>query len=154
MSIFPAHVLKTVDGAAYLKDYNFKLLPGSGPYTVDEADIVRRARASRIRRRTDYWAEKYRRNVGLDNFDEIREIVVRDQNLAFEMFKKGDLDYYYVERLARVGGGAELRPRPARPDPEAEGFNDAPSGILGIAFNTRKAAVRRHPGAQGARRSC
>jgi hypothetical protein len=31
MSIYPAHVLKNVDGAAYLKDYNFKLFPGSGP---------------------------------------------------------------------------------------------------------------------------
>ena len=31
MPIFPAHVLKTVDGANYLKDYNFKLLPGHGP---------------------------------------------------------------------------------------------------------------------------
>ena len=35
MLIFPAHVLKTVDGAAYLRDYNFKLLPGSGAY-VDQ----------------------------------------------------------------------------------------------------------------------
>ena len=36
MRVFPAHVLKTIDGAAYLSDYNFKLLPGTGPYTVDE----------------------------------------------------------------------------------------------------------------------
>ena len=59
----PAHVLKTVDGAAYLKDYNFKLLPGTGPYMSSEADVDKGKSVS-IRRRTDYWAEKHRRNVG------------------------------------------------------------------------------------------
>ena len=49
-----------------------------------------------IRRRPDYWAAKYRANIGQYNFDEIRLTVVRDQNLAFEIFKKGDLDYHSV----------------------------------------------------------
>jgi microcin C transport system substrate-binding protein len=138
MSIFPAHVLKTVDGATYLKDYNFKLLPGSGPYKVDETDIIKGKSVS-IRRRTDYWAEKYRRNIGLYNFDELREVVVRDQKLAFEMFKKGDLDDYYfsvpsmwVEEMNfdKVQRGL-IQKRKI--------YNDAPMGIVGIAFNTRKA---------------
>ena len=30
MTLFPAHVLKDVDGAKYLEEYNFKLLPGTG----------------------------------------------------------------------------------------------------------------------------
>ena len=137
MSIFPAHVLKTVDGAAYLKDYNFKLLPGSGAYKVEETDI-QKGKSVSIRRRTDYWAEKYRRNVGLNNFDEVREIVVRDQKLAFEMFKKGDIDDYYVNvsrewveemNFDRVQRGL-IQKRKI--------FNDAPSGFSGIAFNTRK----------------
>ncbi len=138
MSIFPAHVLKTVDGAGYLKDYNFKLLPGSGAYKVEEADI-QKGKSVSIRRRTDYWAEKYRRNVGVNNFDEIREVVVRDQKLAFEMFKKGDLDDYYVNvsrewveemNFDRVQRGL-IQKRKI--------YNDAPSGFGGLAFNTRKA---------------
>src|SRR6266571_3940033 len=36
---FPAHVLKNIDGAAYLRDYNFKLIPGTGPYILNESDI-------------------------------------------------------------------------------------------------------------------
>ncbi|MEQ1910076.1 MAG: extracellular solute-binding protein [Vicinamibacterales bacterium] len=137
MSILPAHVLKSVDGATYLKDYNFKLLPGSGAYRVDEADIVK-GKSVTIRRRTDYWAEKHRRNVGLNNFDEIRETVVRDQKLAFEMFKKGDIDDYYVNvsrewveemNFDRVQRGL-IQKRKI--------FNDSPSGFSGIAFNTRK----------------
>src|SRR5262249_23207187 len=95
MNLLPAHVLKDVDGARYLKEYNFKMLPGTGPYIVNEADIVKGTSVT-IRRRKDYWAERHRPNVGLNNFDELREAVVRDPNLAFEMLKKGDLDYYKV----------------------------------------------------------
>ena len=138
LPVFPAHVLKTIDGARYVKEFNFKLLPGSGPYRVDDADVMKGKSVS-IRRRTDYWAEKDRRNVGLNNFDEIREIVVRDEKLAFEMFKKGDLDYYnvnisreWVEEMNfdKVQRGLILKRKV---------FNDEPAGISGLAFNTRKA---------------
>ena len=62
-------------------------------------------RGSRRRRRARASPSAAARTTGprsidatsaLYNFDEIREIVVRDQKLAFEMFKKGDLDDYYV----------------------------------------------------------
>jgi microcin C transport system substrate-binding protein len=137
LSIFPAHVLKVVDGARYLKEYNFKLIPGSGPYVVNEADVVKGQSVS-IRRRNDYWAASHRRNIGVNNFDEIREIVVRDTNLAFEMFKRGDLDHYFVgisrqwvEELNfdRVQRGM-IQKRKI--------FNESPTGTAGLAFNTRR----------------
>ncbi|MBI2821522.1 MAG: ABC transporter substrate-binding protein [Acidobacteria bacterium] len=138
LPVLPAHVLKNIDGAAYLRDYNFRLLPGSGPYVVREEDI-KKGRSVSLRRRNDYWAEKQRRNVGLYNFGEIREIVVRDENLAFEMFKKGDLDQYYVARAKmwveeldfdNVGRGL-IQKRKI--------FNNNPNGVQGFAFNTRRA---------------
>ena len=138
MSIFPAHVLKNVDGATYLKDYNFKMMPGSGPYRVDEADIVKGKSVS-VRRRTDYWAEKYRRNVGLYNFDELRETVVRDQKLAFEMFKKGDLDDYYVNLPRQWVEELNFDKVQRGLIQKRKIFNDTPMGIVGVAFNTRKA---------------
>ena len=136
--IFPAHVLKNVDGATYVRDYNFKTLPGSGPYAINESDVVK-GKSVTVRRRKDYWAEKDRRNVGLNNFDEVRAILVRDQTLAFEMFKKGDLDYYsvnisreWVEELNfdRVQRGMIQK---------VKIFNDYPIGVSGIALNMRKA---------------
>jgi len=93
--IFPAHILKTLNGAGYLKEYNFKILPGSGPYTLREED-VKKGQTITLRRRNNYWAAKARANVGVYNFDELRFSVVRDQKLAFEMFKKGELDDYVV----------------------------------------------------------
>src|SRR6185436_10417111 len=66
--IYPAHALKGVDGAKYIKEFNSKMLPGTGPYTITEADVDK-GKSLTIRHRKDYWAEKARRNVGLNNFD-------------------------------------------------------------------------------------
>jgi microcin C transport system substrate-binding protein len=137
MPVLPSHVLKTVSAADYIKDYNFKLLPGTGPYTVTDADVDK-GKSVTIRRRKDYWGERDRRNVGMNNFDEIREIVVRDQKLAMEMFKKGDLDFYPptaknwvedLENLDRVKRGVIQRRKV---------YNENPMGTVGLAFNTRK----------------
>jgi microcin C transport system substrate-binding protein len=137
MSIFPAHVLKNVDGATYLRDYNFKLLPGSGGYVINEGDVVK-GRSVTIRRRKDYWAQNERRNIGLGNFDEIREMVVRDQNLAFEMFKKGDLDFYYVNISRQWVQEMNFDKVQRGLIQKRKIFNDAPQGFSGIAFNTRR----------------
>ena len=40
MVILPEHYLKELDGTAYLEEYNFKLLPGTGPYRIKDEDIV------------------------------------------------------------------------------------------------------------------
>jgi microcin C transport system substrate-binding protein len=137
LQIFPAHILREVDGAKYLEEYNFKLLPGSGPYRVDEADVDK-GNSLTMRRRNDYWAATARRNVGLNNFDTIREVVVRDRQLTFEMFKKGDIDTYFVNisrewieelNFDRVQRGL-IQKRKI--------YNDDASGIQGLAFNTRK----------------
>lgn len=137
MWIFPAHVLKTLDGERFIKEYNYKMMPGSGPYIINESD-VEKGKFIRMRRRKDYWAENDRRNIGSYNFDELRTGVVRDRNLEFEMFKKGDLDYYLVNRaqmwqeelnIDQIQRGLILKRRV---------WNHAPQGIVGSAFNTRR----------------
>jgi microcin C transport system substrate-binding protein len=139
LPIFSAHVLKNVDGATYVKDFNFKLLPGSGAYVVRDSDIVK-GRSIVLRRRPDYWAAKYRKNVGLFNFDEIRETVVRDENLSFEMFKKGDLDYYFMDWTKSRQWVEELNfDRTQRGlIQKVKVHNDNPLSVRGMAFNTRK----------------
>jgi microcin C transport system substrate-binding protein len=137
MPILPAHVLKTVNGAAYLKNYNFKLLPGSGPYRVDEADVIK-GKSVTIRRRNDYWGEKQRRTIGTSNFNEIREIVVRDNSLAFEMFKKGDIDYYLVNISRQWVEEMNFDKVQRGLVQKRKIYNDNPQGIQGLAINTRK----------------
>ena len=136
LPIFPAHVLKDVNGARYIKEYNFKLLPGSGQYVVNEADVSK-GKSISLRRNKDYWAEQQRRNIGTGNFDELREIVVRDQNLAFEMFKKGDLDFFYVNVPRQWVQELNFDKVQRGLIQKAKVYNDYPIGFRGIAFNTR-----------------
>jgi microcin C transport system substrate-binding protein len=97
LQIFPASALKNVTGAVYVEKFNFEYLPGTGPYVVHPEDI-KKGISLALHRRKDYWAEKARWSVGLNNFDEVQLAVVRDDNLILEKFKKGDLDFYYVNR--------------------------------------------------------
>ena len=131
-------MLKNIDGASYLRDYNFKLIPGTGPYILNESDIEK-GRSVTLRRRKDYWAEKYRSNIGQFNIDEIKRVVVRDENLAIEMLKKGELDYYYV------AGNPQVWMERFNTETVQRGmlvkravFNNTPASLAYIGFNMRR----------------
>jgi len=137
MLIFPAATLKNVDGKAYLKDYNFKYLPGTGPYIIKESDI-NKGNSISVRRRPDYWAEKARRNVGLNNFDEIKVTIVRDRSLAVQMLKKGDLDFYYVNRSKDWATELDFDKIQRGMIQKRKVFNFHADGFQGFAINTRR----------------
>ena len=136
--IMPAQAIRTFEEGTYLREYNFALMPGSGPYTVTEQDIDRGNRVT-IRRRNDYWAEGHRASVGLYNFDEITEIVVRDRNLAFEMTKRGDLDLFIVSRAQMWVQELEFEQIQMGWMQKRKIFTQEPQGIAMLAFNTREA---------------
>jgi microcin C transport system substrate-binding protein len=138
MLIFPAHVLKALTGEKYIKDYNYKLLPGTGPYVINDSDLDK-GKTITVRRRNDYWAAKARANVGLNNFDELRFVVVRDENLAFEMFKKGDLDSYPISRARQWVEETNFDTVQRGLVQKRKIFNNEPQGFQGMAFNTRRA---------------
>lgn len=137
MFIYPAHVLKNINGEAYLRDYNYKMLPGTGPYMVSEQDVDK-GKMIRIRRRPDYWAMNQRRNVGTANFDVLQQIVVRDENLEYEMFKKGDLDYFVVSRAQMWVEELNYANIKRGLIQKRKVFNHNPSGVTGVAMNTRR----------------
>lgn len=135
--VMPAHTLNKLNGAAYIKEYNYKMLPGSGPYIVTEQDVSK-GNSVRMRKRSDYWAEKDRRNVGVNNFATITQQVVRDENLEFERVKRGDLDLFVLTRaqqwVQELGFPHVKRGLIQR----RKIFNNNPQGIQGIAINTRR----------------
>jgi microcin C transport system substrate-binding protein len=136
--VYPAHVIRGMTGEAYIRDYNYTMLPGSGPYIVREEDIDRGNRL-KITRRQDHWAEDNRNSVGLANFDAIEQIVVRDRNLEFEMFKRGDIDYYYVQRASQWVDELDYENIQRGLNQKRKIFNHNPQGVQGIAMNTRRA---------------
>lgn len=137
MRIFPAHVLKGIIGTDYLRDYNFKFLPSTGPYIVTTADIDK-GNSVTARRRKDYWAEKARANVGLNNFDQVKWFIIRDASLAFERFKSEDLDFFYVNRSKAWVQEMDFDKVQRGLIERRKVFSNYPEGISGFAMNTRR----------------
>ena len=145
MEIWPAYVVGNLTGSDYLSKYQFQMIPGSGPYTLSNKDIVKGTSLT-LRRRDNYWAENNRKNIGSDNFDRIKFTVVQDDRLALEKFKKGEFDFYVVGRAAwwvdEFCGNEdgcdktdELRRGLIQ---KRKVYNDYPQGIQGYAFNMRE----------------
>jgi len=135
--IYPASSLKNLTGADYLKKYNFAYLPGTGPYSVHPED-VQKEKSITIRRRKDYWGEKERRNTGLNNFDEVKLVIVKDQPLQLEMFKKGDLDFLFVYRTAWWLDELNSDNFQRGLIQKRKVYNNTPAAMNGLAMNTRR----------------
>ena len=101
MVIHPNHILKDLDGTAFLEEYAFSVIPGTGPYIIPEENIINQDDYP-FRRRDDYWAANNPLNRYKYNFDRIKVSVVKDNDaLQFEKFKKGEQDIFNVQRSRR-----------------------------------------------------
>lgn len=136
--ILPAHVIGGVSGKDYLDKFNYDVVPGSGPYYIRHDDI-QKGQSITMRRRSDYWGEKERWNIGMNNFDAFRTDVIADERLRLEKVKKGETDIYSYNRAQwwadesnfdEVKRGLVMKKRI---------FNQNPAGLQGLAFNMRKA---------------
>ncbi len=97
MIVYPAYHLEKVDGAGFLKKYQFEMLPGTGPYVLDKAQ-TKEGEVVVIKRRDDYWGKVKPENAGKYNFDELRFPIVRESNLMMQKFKADELDVYIPSR--------------------------------------------------------
>ncbi|HYB06063.1 MAG TPA: extracellular solute-binding protein [Methyloceanibacter sp.] len=64
---------------------------GSGPYRIKQVTPARTISYERV---PDYWGKDLPVNRGQWNFNEIRFDYYRDETVAFESFKAGNLDYH------------------------------------------------------------
>jgi len=135
LAVFPASQI-SIAGSEYLDKYQFKLTAASGPYSVKDDDIVM-GQSVTVRRRNDWWDEGNPAWTGLYNIDTYKYIVIKDTNLEFEKFKKGEFDFYIIGRaqwwaeelpkVEAVKRGLIVRRKI---------YNDAPRGTQGMAINT------------------
>ena len=94
LTILPKHYWTGTDASGEKRDPMKTTLEaplGSGPYRVKE---VKPGRAIAYERVKDYWGNDLPVNRGQWNFDEIRFEYYRDETVAFESFKAGNLDYW------------------------------------------------------------
>lgn len=139
MLILPGHIISKIDGKQYLEEYQFKMMPGSGPYNYDSSKVNEEVYLSR---RADWWQAELPRTQGYNNFDKLHFIFIQDENLVKEKFKKGEVDWIYVN----VAREWHQEFTPTMLPQIAKGwiqkrkiFTHRPIGTSGIAFNIRKA---------------
>jgi len=137
INIYPAKEMRKLSGEAYLKDYNWKLQMGSGPYEVTP-DGIKKEHSVTIVRRKDYWAEGERWNIGANNFDRIAWYWVEDDNLAYEKFKKGEFDWIHINRAQRWAEETEFDKVRKGWIKKRKIYTQQPEGFYGYALNMRK----------------
>ncbi len=108
----------------------------NGPYKIASVDAGRRVTYERIQ---DYWAADLLTNAGHHNFDRIIYDYYRDDTVAFEAFKSGDID---LRREFNAGKWVSTYDFPAIDSGEikAEALSHSrPERVKALIFNTRRA---------------
>ena len=108
---------------------------GSGPYKITEAEPGKRIVFERVK---NYWAKDLLTNKGHHNFDRIIYDYYRDDTVAFESFKTGDLN---LRREWDAGSWNNSYDFPALSDGRVvkeEIKHGRPDKVRGFIFNTRR----------------
>lgn len=129
--ILPRHFFSRGD---FNKSFHARLL-GSGPYSIEE---VKQGERIVLKRNQNYWAKDLPRNIGRYNFDRIVLKVVSDANVMFELFKKGDIDFYYFLSAKMWATETGAPPFEKGYIKKVKGEVKLPFGMMGFAWNMRK----------------
>ena len=109
---------------------------GSGPYRIAKVDPGREIVYQRV---DDYWGKDHPLNVGRYNFQTQRIVYFRDQTVAREAFKAGDLDLW-SENSSKAWATA-FKDAPAVKEGKIklkEFPNHRTAGMQGFVFNLRR----------------
>jgi microcin C transport system substrate-binding protein len=137
MVIHPNHILKDLDGTAFLEEYAFSVIPGTGPYIIPEENIINQESYT-FERRDDYWAADDPLVRYKYNFDRIKVSVVKDNDaLQYEKFKKGEQDIFNVQRSRRWVEETDFIATEKGWIKKQRIFSEKPAGTSGYYFNMR-----------------
>lgn len=85
----PSHAIKLTSD--WVKEYNWKVLPVTGPYRIGE---VKKGKAITFERVKDWWGNDERYFQHRFNPNRIEIKVLREQNIAWQHFLRGELDTF------------------------------------------------------------
>lgn len=131
IQILPEHHYK---GKEFNKE-NFEFQVISGPYELQSA---KKGIYVKMKRRNDYWMRAYPFFKGTFNFDTLIFKVFADEAVAFQAFKKGDIDLYPVYKAATWVQDTTGEPFDKNYIVKQKIYNDKRSGFQGWAFNMRR----------------
>ncbi len=138
MALHPHYILKDLDGTAFLEEYAFSVIPGTGPYILKDENI-KNQESYTFERRDDFWAAKSPFNRYKYNFDKIKVSVVKDNDaLQYEKFKKGEQDIFNVQRSRRWIEETDFKATKNGWVKKQRVFSEKPAGTSGYYFNMRQ----------------
>ncbi len=91
LSPMPRHFYKLDD--KFVRDYNWKIPPNTGPYDITK---IKKGRFITLERKKDWWGKDKLYNKHRFNVDKIRFSVIRDMDIAYEHFLKGKFDSFPI----------------------------------------------------------
>lgn len=109
---------------------------GSAPYVISHFDPGRQVTLSR---NPDYWGRDLPLRRGTANFDEIRIDFYGDGDVMFEAFKAGAISYYREFNAESWASNYNFPAITSGRMTKSEIPHAKPSGITGLAMNTRRA---------------
>lgn len=89
----PAHFYPKGIPNDYIKRYNWKAEPVSGPYEVTK---IRKGKYVKLSKVANWWGYNNRYYQNRYNVDKILLKVIRDADISIKYFEKGKLDAYYM----------------------------------------------------------
>lgn len=96
-------------GPDYTERHQWKFPPTTGAYEVLEEDIEKGVSITQTRVK-DWWAKDNKYYKYRFNPDRIKHIVVRDESKAFELFRAGQIDMFYLTRPEYWYDKSEMEP--------------------------------------------
>lgn len=86
----PKHFYKKIE-SDWVKKYNWKIIPNTGPYQISK---IKKGKQIVFTKKKDWWAADRKLNKNRYNVDKVILKVIRDTNIAYKHFEKGELDSY------------------------------------------------------------
>jgi microcin C transport system substrate-binding protein len=80
-------------GKDFVKKYNWKIVPNTGPYQIYD---FKKGKYVRLKRKKDWWAKDLRYFKNRFNVSRVVFNVVRDFNIQWEYFKKAKVDVFGI----------------------------------------------------------
>ncbi|MDP3850299.1 MAG: ABC transporter substrate-binding protein [Luteolibacter sp.] len=124
-------------GSDYTERYQWRFPPTTGAYEVLQKDIIKGASITQTRVR-DWWAKDRKYYRHRFNPDKIVSTVVRDESKAFELFRAGELDTFFLTRPERWYEKSEIEPVYKGYIERVTFYNRYPKVPLGLYLNVSK----------------
>lgn len=124
-------------GPDYTERYQWKFPPTTGAYEVKEGDVLKGVSVTQTRVE-DWWARDKKYYRYRFNADRVVHTVVRDESKAFELFRAGELDTFFLTRPELWYEKSEIEPVYAGYIERYTFYNRWPAVPRGLYLNVSK----------------